>query len=333
MPTPSTCPVLDPRLTDEQAARLHAARALVDAALAPRHLAGLAVARARARRPPVLLPELGVGAQDLVVRGAAGPRPARRYVPDELRQSATVLFLHGGGWALGDLDTDDLLCRRLAAATGATVLSLSYRLAPEHPWPAALDDASAVLEALAAGRVPGLTGPLVVAGHGAGGQLAAVLALRARTGRVPPLAHVLLLCPLLDDDLDRDSHRRYGQGLGLSVDDLAWFWRMHVPDRAARHRSDVVPVRTGDLAGCASTTVVVAGADPVRDEGLAFASALARADVDVREVLVEGVPHAFLTTPGVAAGERAVLEAARHLTATLSADRVLDLRESVPQPR
>jgi acetyl esterase len=325
--------VLDPRLTDEQAAQAFAARALVDGSLTPRHLAGLAVARARACRPAPSRPDLGVRTEDLAVRGAAGPRPARLYVPEELRQSATVLFLHGGGWALGDLDSDDLLCRRLAAAAGVTVLSLSYRLAPEHPWPAALDDASAVLEALAAGRVPGLTGPLVVAGHGAGGQLAAVLALRARTGQVPPLAHQLLFCPLLDDDLDRDSHRLFGDGLGLSVADLAWFWRMYVPDRATRHRSDVAPARATDLTGCAPTTVVVAGADPVRDEGLAFAAALRAAGVDAREVLVEGVPHDVLTTPGVVAGERAVLAAADHLTATLSATRVLDLREAVPQPR
>lgn len=329
-----TSPVLDPRLTDGEAAQLHAARALVDASLTPRHLAGLAVARARARHPRTDgAAPAGVRTQDLSVRGAAGPRPARLYVPDELEQSATVLFLHGGGWALGDLDTDELLCRRLAAEAGVTVLSLSYRLAPEHPWPAALDDAAAVLEALAAGRVPGLTGPLVVAGHGAGGQLAAVLALRARTGQVPPLTHALLFCPLLDDALDRDSHRRYGDGLGLSVDDLAWFWRMYVPDRATRHRSDVAPARARDLAGCAPTTVVVAGADPVRDEGLAFAAALRAAGVDAREVLVEGVPHDVLATPGLAAGERAVRTAAAHLTATLSAERVLDLREGVPQPR
>ncbi|MEZ0164771.1 alpha/beta hydrolase fold domain-containing protein [Kineococcus sp. LSe6-4] len=329
----TACPVLDPRLTDPQAAQVHAARALLDASLVPRHLAGLAVARARARRTAEAGPDLDVHRRDLVVRGGAGPRPARLYVPAGPEPAATVLFLHGGGWALGDLDTDDLLCRRLAAAAGVAVLSLSYRLAPEHPWPAALDDACAVLEALAAGRVPGPTGPLVVAGHGAGGQLAAVLALSARTGRVPPLVHQLLLCPLLDDDLDRDSHRRYGQGLGLSVDDLAWFWRMYVPDRAARHRPDVAPARARDVSGVVPTTVVVAGADPVRDEGLAYAATLRSAGVDVREVLVEGVPHDVLTTPGVPAGERVVRAAAEHLTATLSAPRVLDLREGVAQPR
>ncbi|GAA0287662.1 alpha/beta hydrolase fold domain-containing protein [Kineococcus aurantiacus] len=297
--------------------------------LPPRHLAGLAVARARARarhREPHDDDVLEV--RDVVVRGAAGPLPARTYVPRRGHRG-TVLFLHRGGWALGDVGSDDAVCRGLAAGAGTAVLSLGYRLAPEHPHPAALDDASAVLWALADGPVAGLRGPLAVAGVGAGAQLAAVLALRSRAAHTPRLRHQSLFCPLLDGRLDRESHRDFGAGPGLSVEDLAWFWRMYVPDRATRRRPDVSPLRAPDLVGSVPATVVVAGRDPLRDEGLAYVAGLRGAGVDCRCVLVEEAPHAFVSDPGLVAGAAAVRAAADHLRAALDPPRVVDLRDSV----
>lgn len=329
---------LDARLTDPQAARLVAERGRLTVGLTPRHLAGISVARARARQGepgPVEDGELLV--RDVVVRGAAGPLPARTYLPRTGSCRASVLFLHGGGWALGDLDSNDAVCRRIAADAGVAVLSLGYRLAPEHPYPAALEDSATVLGSLADGAVPGFTGPLVLAGLGAGGQLAAVLALRARSGFVPPVVHQLLFCPVLDCDLDRESYRTYGQGLGLSTDDVAWFWRMYVPDRATRRRPDVSPSRIPTAAGSAPATIVVAGADPLRDEGRAYAEKLLAGGVDARCVVVEGVPHGFVTMPGLDAGRTALRAATDHLVATLDGPRVIDLREprpaSVPSSR
>nr|WP_276612381.1 alpha/beta hydrolase [Kineococcus vitellinus] len=244
--------------------------------------------------------------------------------------------MHGGGWVSGDLDSDDATCRLLAAAAGVAVLSLGYRLAPEHPFPAGLEDAAAVLCRLADGDPAGALGvpaaPLAVAGAGAGGQIAALLALRSRAGDVPVLAHQLLLCPVLDCDLDRASHREH-EDLGPSVADLAWFWRTYVPDRAARRSPRVSPLRAPQLAGLPPTTVVVAGADPLRDEAVEFCERLERAGVPVRPVLVEGVPHAFLEEPALAGAQRALRVAAEHLAADLSvglgaapaAGRVLDL--------
>jgi acetyl esterase len=324
---------LDARLTDPQAARLVAERERLAGPLTPRHLAGISVARARARSGgpgPVDDDELLV--RDVTVRGAAGPLDARTYLP-RAGSSASVLYLHGGGWALGDLDINDSVCRRIAADAGVAVLSLGYRLAPEHPYPAALEDAATVLGTLADGGVPGFTGPLVLAGLSAGGQLAAVLALRSRAGFAPAVVHQLLFCPVLDCDLDRESYRRFGDGLGLTVDDMAWFWRMYVPDRATRRRPDVSPLRIPDTSGLPPATVLVAGADPLRDEAVEYADRLAAAGVDVRCSVTEGVPHGFMAMPALDAGRRALRTATDHLRHTLTTPRVIDLRDPVPSPR
>ena len=329
---------IDARLSGPRAARTAAQHRHHPTDLVPRHVAGIAVARARAAAErPGPRDDDAVVVRDTTVRGAAGPRPARTYLP-RAGARASVLFLHGGGWAVGDLDTDDAVCRRIAADAGVAVLSLAYRLAPEHPYPAALDDASTVLCTLADGGVDGFAGPLVVAGSEAGGQLAAALALRSRAGAVPPVAHQVLLCPVLDHDPDRPSRHRYGQRPELTSEDLAWFWRMYVPDRATRRRPEVSPLRVPDPRGLAPATVVVAGADPLRDEGLVHAERLAAAGVDVRCVLLEDVPHGFLAQPGRVEAEEALRAVATHLTATLDpvpegsagdGARVVDLRDRV----
>ena len=324
----------DERLTDPQAARLVAQRNHETGPLVPCHLAGISVARARARRDgPGPVDDDRLSVRDTTVRGAAGPLPARSYLPRG-GSRASVLFLHGGGWALGDLDSNDAVCRRLAADAGVAVLGLGYRLAPEHPYPAALEDSATVLGSLADGDLEGFGGPLVVAGVGAGGQLAAVLALRSRSGFVPPVVHQVLFCPVVDCNPERPSYRQFGHGLGLSVEDLAWFWRMYVPDRATRRRPDVSPLRIPDASGLAPATVVVAGADPLRDEGCDYADRLLAAGVDARCVLVEGVPHGFVAMPGLASAVDAVGAATEHLLATLESfeaagTRVIDLRDGV----
>jgi len=326
----------DPRLTDPDAARVGAERAARTAHLVPQHRAGLAVARARARGR-VTAPDDDdlLVVREVTVRGAAGPLPARTYTPAG-RARATVLHLHGGGWALGDVGTDDVVCRRLAADARVVVLDLGYRLAPEHPFPAALHDAAAVLDDLADGRVPGCPGPadgpvdgvpLAVAGLGTGGALAAALVRRSRDGAAPPLAHQLLLCPVLDCDLTRPSYGEFGDGLGLTADDMAWFWSMYVPDRAARRHPEVSPLRWPDLSGLPATALVVAGADPLRDEGNAYAGRLRAAGVAVLHDLVEGVPHGFVAVPGIGSGREALRRSTDHLVRTLD-----DLARGGPGP-
>jgi acetyl esterase len=146
----------------------------------------------------------------------------------------TLVFAHGGGWVAGDLDNNDALCRALAAATGAQVLSVDYRLAPEHPFPAALDDLEHALRFAAEGA-GGLVDPafLGVAGHSAGGNLAAALALRARAGRAPGIRVQVLLCPVLDaPDPDRPSYRAHTENLPLTAKGMQWYWGLYVQDAA-----------------------------------------------------------------------------------------------------
>ncbi|MFC0534100.1 alpha/beta hydrolase [Phytohabitans kaempferiae] len=312
----------DPRLTDQDAARAVAAAEARN--LEPRHLAGLATARARVRRPatpPDSDPRVRVAA--LALAGADDRRPARLYWPAAGPAQATLLYLHGGGWALGDLEINDGVCRALAVGGGVAVVSLDYRLAPEHPFPAALRDAAAALDQLAAGLstpdgVP-LPRVLAVGGLSAGGALAATLARRSRDGTAPPVAHQILICPVLDCDLDRPSYRRFGQGLLLTLDDMAWFWDMYLPDGAARRDPDASPARAVDLRGLPAATVVIAGADPLRDEAEEYAARLAAAGVPVEVVTVEGVPHGFVGNPAIRSGRTALARASAAMAGRLAA--------------
>lgn len=272
-----------PLLTDPEAAAIVEAMGLGDATASVTGDAREVRARARWQRMP----------DDDRVRTADGDlagRPVRDYLPAD-RATGTVLYLHGGGWVMGDLDTNDALCRALAAACGMRLVSLDYRLAPEHPFPAALDDATRALEALAG------SGPLVVAGHSAGGNLAAALAIRSRDGEAPPLAHQALLCPVLDGSMAQPSYAQCVRGLPLTADDMAWYWGHYLPDESARARPLASPLRVADPAGLAPATIVAGGADPLRDEAAAYAKRLAAADVDTEFVLVAGVPHLFLGWP------------------------------------
>lgn len=227
---------------------------------------------------------------DLPVDG--GSVRGRLYRPDGAEPLATVVYLHGGGWVTGDLEYSDALCRHLAADAGCTVLSVDYRLAPEHPFPTPLDDAYSGLRWAARELARG--GPLVVAGDSAGGALAAACALRARDDDGPRLAGQLLVYPVLDADLTRASYVSNGQGLLLGPREMAWFWDHYLPatDRRADHLA--APLRAADLAGLPPTVLVVADLDPMRDEGLAYAARLTEAGVPVRLRHVPGLVHGFL---------------------------------------
>ncbi|WZH39079.1 MAG: alpha/beta hydrolase [Microbacterium enclense] len=235
----------------------------------------------------------------------------------------TLVFAHGGGWVAGHLDNNDALCRALAAATGAQVLSVDYRLAPEHPFPAGLDDLERAFR-FAAGGAGGLVDPalLGVAGHSAGGNLAAALALRSREGRVPGIRCQVLLCPVLDaPDLDRPSYRAHTENLPLTAKGMQWYWGLYVQDAGdpAPHPErggaggpvpagavaavpvEAAPLRAPDLAGSAPAVVVAASVDPLSDEAEEYAARLAASGVPVEFVRREGVPHLFLVFPSTPA--------------------------------
>lgn len=206
-----------------------------------------------------------------------------------------VLFFHGGGWVLGSVDTHDAVCRRLANETGCLVLSVDYRLAPEHRFPAALDDcfAAANWAHEHAERLGGDRERLFVSGDSAGGNLAAAVALRARDDGGPPLRGQILVYPITDCNFDRDSYREFGDGYHLTRDTMRWFWEQYTSNDAEARHLWASPLRAGDLSRLPPALVVTAEYDPLRDEGRAYADALAAAGVPVERIDCRGMIHGF----------------------------------------
>jgi acetyl esterase len=225
------------------------------------------------------------------------PVRVREYVPEGDVHGALV-YLHGGGWATGSVDTVDRLVRRLARAAGARVLSIGYRLAPEHPFPAGLEDAEAALRWVAEQG-----GPLAVAGDSAGGNLAAVAT--RRTGVALRLQ--VLLYPVCDAEQTTASYADFAEGFRLSGEDMAWFFSLYGGDPAD---PDVSPVRAplDALRGLPPAYVLTASHDVLRDEGEAYAERLRAAGVPVEVRRWPGVVHGFLRWPGVVGAARTALD-------------------------
>ncbi|MEU3723450.1 alpha/beta hydrolase [Streptomyces sp. NPDC031705] len=255
--------------------------------------------------------------------GRAGPEVASVYdtradgVPVRVYDPAPgavgrplAVYFHGGGWVMCGLDTHDALCRTLAAASGAVVVSADYRLAPEHPWPAAADDALAVLlwARAEAGALGCDADRVVVAGDSSGGNLAAVTALRA-PGLV---AGQLLAYPPLDASMGSESVAAYGRGYFHTAAHMAWYWDQYGGDPGHPH---VSPLHADDLTGLPRTLLLLADCDLLRDEGLAYARRLGEAGVDCEVRLHPGVFHGFLGLP-LPAAKAAVAGAAAWLAAT-----------------
>lgn len=227
--------------------------------------------------------------EDLEVAG----RPARLYAPSAERLPV-LLYLHGGGFTIGDLETHDSLCRQLALRSGAAVLALDYRLAPEHPFPAAVDDAWAALAWLHLHAASlGLDGTrLAVGGDSAGGTLAATTAFFARD-RSLPLALQLLITPGTASQPTTPSHRFFANGFLLDRASIAWFFD-HYISAGQRHDWRFAPLEADDHSGLAPACVVLAECDPLVDEGIAYADTLRAAGVNVQLELYRGVTHDFI---------------------------------------
>ena len=258
--------------------------------------------------------------RDIVIPSQAGGMPARVYSPSS-SAPGLVVYYHGGGWVVGSLDGWDSSVRTLAVASGCDVVSVDYRLAPEHVFPAAADDAydalvwAASADGLAAGR------PVVVAGDSAGGNLAAVAALRARDFGGPPVALQVLVYPVTDCDLDRRSYREYdGDEYIVNRRDMAWFWDRYVPDPATRVNPYASPLRAPGLADLPPTYVVTAEHDPLRDEGFAYADRLRAARVPVEHRHYGSQIHGFFSFTGVLDdADKAVSEAGSAIRAAVDA--------------
>ncbi|WP_241566221.1 alpha/beta hydrolase [Prescottella agglutinans] len=216
----------------------------------------------------------------------------RIYRPLVPRPVGTVVHFHGGGWVTGDLDYADATCRAIADRTGAAVVSADYRLAPEARFPAAVDDAMAVLRWLAAGPA-GLDPRIVVTGDSAGGNLAAVCAQLARGDDRIELVGQVLVYPVVDTDLSRASYAA-NSGIFLGAREMQWFLEHYCPDATEWTSPLLAPVRAADLSGLPPAVVVVGGHDPLLDEGLEYAERLVASGVPVELLRYPTLPHGFL---------------------------------------
>jgi acetyl esterase/lipase len=260
-----------------------------------------------------VVPEVEVGAVEDV---HDGPVPMRIYRPAGDGPHPTLMFIHGGGFVIGDLDGYDAQCRVLCSRVGATVVSVDYRLAPEHPFPAGVDDALAALEWVAANE-PGSS--LAIGGDSAGGNLSAVTA-QAWRGREPQLAAQLLLYPATDMLNERPSLRENAEGLLLTRDDMEWFHGHYIGhDESLASDPRVSPALAEDLSGLPPALVYTAQYDPLRDDGDAYADALSKAGVKVIHRRFDGLVHGFFALgPLSPAAQKAVEQISEDLRGLLA---------------
>lgn len=267
-------------------------------------------ARIVAHRPPIPMERV----EALELPGPAGPLRARLFAPPLAAGDPPPLlvYYHGGGWVIGDLDTHDDPCRFLAANSGAKVLSVDYRLAPEHPFPAAAEDALAAYEwaAANAGRLGVDPARIAVGGDSAGANLAAVTCLTARGTGAPAPAMQLLIYPVTETAGTAASRRTFAEGFLLTRGDMDWFEERYLPSGVDREDPRVALLNATDLTGLPPAYVAVAGFDPLRDEGEAFARRLREAGVRVALRRHPRLVHTFANLTAVCPTARqAMLEA------------------------
>ena len=253
-------------------------------------------------------PAPAMPSQDSLLDVPGGRILVRVLTPGASR--GVILYLHGGGWVFGTVAGHDGVARQLAAATGCTVVVPEYRLAPEHPFPVPLDDCWLAL-AWAAAR---FGQPLILCGDSAGANLAAVLAMRARDAGGPAIAAQLLVYPITDCDLERASFNAPDHQLILAKQDMAWFWAHYIADPGARSDPRASPLRSADLDRLPPACVITAGYDVLRDEGEAYAAALAAAGTPAELRRFDGETHGFLVLGGKTTGAAAAMA---HLSAFL----------------
>lgn len=253
--------------------------------------------------------------EETIAGGDGQPLRLRLYAPEAAAATRpAMLFLHGGGFVLCDLDSHDNICRALCNAAGALVVSVAYRLAPEHPFPAAPEDAYSAFQWLASQAVEldVDANNIAVAGDSAGGNLAVATSLLCRDRGGPQPAQQCLLYPAIDAACDSDSMHEFAEGYLLSREQMRWFWAQYLP--ASQRQSPYAQPLRAELAGLPPTTLITAGCDPLRDEGQAFAEALARAGNTVAYHCEAGQIHGFCSyLQGLPAARRVLEQVAASL--------------------
>ena len=279
--------------------------AVADARVQRRYEAQVVAARPRIEMARV---------EEVEIPGPAGTIPARLYVPTPPADGPLPLlvYFHGGGWVIGDLETHDAPCRFLAANCGAQVLAVDYRLAPEHPFPAAVEDAFAAYAWATGypGDPPVAVDRVAVGGDSAGANLAAAVCLRARDGTVPPPAMQLLIYPVTECSRELPSRHLFREGFLLTRRDMDYFEDRYLPAGTDRGDPRVSVLQADDLSGLPPAYVATAGFDPLRDEGEAYAERLREAGVQVALRRHPGLVHTFANLTAICPSARqAMLEA------------------------
>jgi acetyl esterase len=251
--------------------------------------------------PPA--PQLAL-CEDISIPGPAGKIAVRHYRPagsGAVEKLPALVFFHGGGWVIGDLDTHDVLCRELSNGAGCAVFAIDYRLGPEHPFPAAVEDSIAAVRHFAqrAGDYHVDAARIAVGGDSAGGNLAAVVAIAARDAGGPRLAFQLLIYPATDQRMRHPSHEANGAGYLLTRELIEYFRGHYLPD--GKHYEDwrASPLLAKDLSRLPPAYVLTAGFDPLVDEGKQYAGRLAAAGVEVEYRCVDDMVHGFILMGGV----------------------------------
>ena len=252
--------------------------------------------------------------EDRRIPGPAGEIPVRIYTPEGEAPLPILVFFHGGGWVIGSLDSYDDVCRALARAVPAIVVSVDYRLAPEHPFPAPADDCYAALcwAADNAAEIGGDPARVAVGGDSAGGNLSAVVSLMARDHKHPKIVHQLLIYPVTDLRGNTESMRAHGEGYFLTHKTMMWF-ADHYTTSEQRHLPYVSPLLEPDLGGLPPATVITAEFDPLRDEGEAYAARLRESGVPVEQTRYDGMIHGFFSIPAFHQARTALDQAATAL--------------------
>jgi len=247
-------------------------------------------------------PEEVAQVEDLNIPGPAGQIPVRIYTPQVAGPLPILVYFHGGGWVICDLDTHDNLCHSLANGASCVVVSVDYRLAPEHKFPAAVEDAYAATKWVAdnANRINGDSARIAVGGDSAGGNLAAVVSLMARDRNGPGLAYQLLIYPVTNlSSSDTGSHRDYGDGYLLTKADGEYFLDHYLRSEEDRWNWMASPLLAPDLGGLPPALVITGEFDVLRDEGEAYASRLKEAGVPVKCTRYKGMIHGFMSMDGL----------------------------------
>lgn len=271
---------------------------LASQAIAPLETLTPREARAQMEAATLFLgrPERVASAVDHRIPGAGGMIRIRITMPEGAGPFPVLVFFHGGGWVIGSIETHDGLCKAITNAASVAVASVDYRLAPEHKFPAAVDDAYAALCWVAAHAAELNLDPtrIAVGGDSAGGNLAAVTALKSRDLAGPALRLQMLVYPITNDDLNTRSYVENAEGYMLTRSDMSWFWGQYLSRPEEGRDPYVSPLRATDLSGLAPAFVMTAEYDPLRDEAEAYAARLQDAGVAVRLTRYSGMIHGFL---------------------------------------